>query len=597
MIKIQNIIFPSNENCTEKELYFRDDGEVEYTLGEKEILFNEKDAVYFDTYFNSFSAFKWFKYTKVKNIGLHLCLKGKIKIILNYKERLGNDVLQKLVNEYVIDTDGEVEEADFIYGNAPHAGMYSFDVIALEHESEFRGGYYFSDNSEDDLREVNISLIICTYKREEYIYRNIKMLENTILADDSEMKGHFHVMISDNSHTLDSAAIRSENVHIFENKNVGGSGGFTRGLIESLKLKEKHHFTHVLLMDDDVVVQPESFYRTYHLLTLLKDEYEDCYIGGSMLRTDRQFIQTESGGVWNSGRLISHKANLDLRSCEACLYNEVEEKCDFTAWWYCTMPISIIQENNLPLPIFIRGDDVEYGLRNMKKLILMNGICVWHEPFENKYSSSMYYYIFRNRLIDNAIHNLSYSKETFLAEFEDWFKRELFTLRYKNCRLLMKGVNDFLRGISWFKEQDGEQLNQEVMEEGYKFMPLEELSIAFDYPQYEQTLRFCESKKQRKKRILKLNGLFEKPVKSVIVPVQDAHIAWFYRASRALNYDYGNQKGFETYFDRKEAIALIKEYRKLRKNVKKNYQKVYEEYGQRKEELTNLNFWKEYLNL
>ena len=100
-----------------------------------------------------------------------------------------------------------------------------------------------------------------------------------------------------------------------------------------------------------------------------------------MLRTDLQWFQTESGGTWNGGRLVSHKQGLDLRNLDACLYNEVEEKYEFNAWWYCTMPLNIINKKNLPMPIFIRGDDVEFGLRNMKHLILMNGICVWHEPF------------------------------------------------------------------------------------------------------------------------------------------------------------------------------------------------------------------------
>ena len=97
------------------------------------------------------------------------------------------------------------------------------------------------------------------------------------------------------------------------------------------------------------------------------------------------------------------KAGLELESCEACLLNEVEESAEYNAWWYCCFPLEIVTEENLPLPLFIRGDDVEYGIRNMKQLILMNGICVWHEPFENKYSSFLEYYIIRNQLITNAL--------------------------------------------------------------------------------------------------------------------------------------------------------------------------------------------------
>ena len=172
-------------------------------------------------------------------------------------------------------------------------------------------------------------------------------------------------------------------------------------------------FTNILLTDDDIVIEPETIYRTYTLMSYLKERYKTAFIGGAMLRLDRQNIQTEAGGVWNAGRLISLKHGLNLSDTEACLYNEVEEKAEYNAWWYCAMPLSLINYQNLPMPVFIRGDDVEYGLRNMKNLILMNGICVWHEPFENKYSSSMFYYIMRNRLIDNAVSGISFPMEEF----------------------------------------------------------------------------------------------------------------------------------------------------------------------------------------
>ena len=111
----------------------------------------------------------------------------------------------------------------------------------------------------------------------------------------------------------------------------------------------------------------------------------------------------KSGAAWNGGALNSLKHGLDMRLLDSCLYNEYEEYTEFNAWWYCCFPLKVVREDNLPLPIFIRGDDLEYGLRNMKTLILLNGICVWHEPFENKYSSYLEYYIVRNQLIDNVV--------------------------------------------------------------------------------------------------------------------------------------------------------------------------------------------------
>ena len=37
----------------------------------------------------------------------------------------------------------------------------------------------------------------------------------------------------------------------------------------------------------------------------------------------------------------------------------------------------VITEQNLPLPLFLHRDDQEYGARTEKKVIGLNGICIW----------------------------------------------------------------------------------------------------------------------------------------------------------------------------------------------------------------------------
>ena len=209
----------------------------------------------------------------------------------------------------------------------------------------------------------------------------------------------------------------------------------------------------------------------------------------------------------------------------------------------------------------------------------------------------MYYYIFRNRLIDNSVRGIEYSKEKFLADFKEQYFREIFTLRYKNALLLLNGVQDFLKGPEWLMEQDGEELNMSVMNAGYKFSDLNELTIPFDYPQYEQILHFVEEPKAQKKRKLTLNGLFGKHTKAVCVPVQNPHIAYFYKAYGAVNYDEVSGRGFETYFDKKEEIILLKAYFKLKKDVRKYYDSAKTKYRNAKGSLNGIEFWKNYLSL
>lgn len=231
---------------------------------------------------------------------------------------------------------------------------------------------------------------------------------------------------------------------------------------------------------------------------------------------------------------------------DECLYNETEEYVEYNAWWYCCTPMSVVREDNLPLPIFIRGDDLEYGMRNMKSLMLMNGICVWHEPFENKYSSFLSYYILRNLLYDNALHCPQYSKWKFLKRLYGEVLRELFYYRYKNVELLFRGVEDFFKGVDFLKETDGEQLHQEIMAAGYKARPVEELEIPFEYPVYENSLEEKESLPRRVLRLLTFNGLILPAKRDAVTSMALCRPINCYRAKRVLFYDVTSKKAFVT---------------------------------------------------
>ena len=321
-----------------------------------------------------------------------------------------------------------------------------------------------------------------------------------------------------------------------------------------------------------------------------------------MLRMDQQYFQVESGAVWNGGNLISLKHGLDLRDLDACLFNEFEERPQFNAWWFCAFPVHVVRDDNLPLPIFIRGDDVEYGLRNMKYLILMNGICVWHEAFENKYSSFLYYYILRNRLIDNALHNMILPKKEFISILYTQVMDEIRLYRYRNANLIMRGVEDFFRGVEWLKEQDGEELHKEVMSQGYKLQYIEDLEdgIQFSYPLYEASLT-AYSDSGLKARIINhftVNGTYLKPTRSYnIVPTIAVQQSSVYRTETILNYDYSSKKGFVTHRSPEEAKKCVKRLKRLNHLIEKEYDKATADFAVQVGEITNMEFWKKYLQI
>ena len=605
-MKLQTLLLPRTGICTEEQMYFRRHGSVKFTW-DMDFLKMEEDAlVEFDTYFNGCSAEKWFKYTKIKQIRIHVRAKGQFRITLMRKEKSLDGVNTKFLLEETFGKPNIIGAYSFPFETESNNGMFCFQICCLSEKGEFYGGYYEGVVDEEDIRPVKIALDICTFKREVFVEKNVRELYDSFLKNPkSDMKGRLEIFISDNAKTLDeSKIVLSDDIHVFQNKNTGGAGGFTRGMIEIMKCREERGITHVLVMDDDVIINPESVYRTFVILSLLKDQYKDAFVGGAMLRLDNQFIQTESGARWNKGYLISHKTGLNLIDTANCVYNEFEEKTEFNAWWYCAFPASVIREDNLPLPIFIRGDDVEYGLRNLTNLILMNGICVWHEPFENKYSSSLYYYIFRNRLIDNSIHALNYKRREFLKDLSSQVKREIVFYRYKNAELLMDGVNDFYNGIDWLMAQDGEALHKGVMGRGYKLEDINGLSIPFSYPSYEKACHTQEPNAfVRKWRKLTANGLMLPARKNndkempIVAPTFTARPVNFYRVKRVLNYDYSSRRAFVTEKSIKETIRLMYKLWKIQLKSRWKYRKTVKKYLDRGNELMKLDFWKKYLDI
>lgn len=630
-VVIQKILFPQIGRCTEQEMYFRAAGEIgsrdaygenkctesvidhrrikrgqidghrtgrlRYHYSEGVLHLNKGKPVGFDTYFNGFSIDKWKKYTILDNLSLRLLLSGRVKVTLVSRQKLHEHMIEKILSETIVDA-GTKQSFDFAYDIRYARGMLAFELEALDGEAVFYGGAYCSQIAEDKLRKVTIGVGICTFHREEFIEKNLRILRDEIIQnEESALYGHLEIFVSDNGNTLDTGRLKTTHVHFYPNRNLGGTGGFTRCLIEMKKSNSQRRITHALLMDDDLVIEPQALERTYMLLLLRKEEYLDTFIGGAMLRLDQQYIQFEAGAVWHpeTGMINPRKSNLNLKSCENCLCNEIEEFCNYNAWWYCCFPLETAADHNLPLPLFIKMDDVEYGLRNMKHLILLNGICVWHEPFEYKYSSNLEYYNIRNRLINCAMHSTKYGACQITRQMLAFCLREIIYYRYKNVDLYLRGICDFLKGPAWLYRQDGEQLHQELMQAGYKARDVEELDMGFDYPVYEASRKDYGQDSSRTTRILTLNGLLLPARGDNIAPMASVRGVHFYRRRRVMNYEITSNRAFITERSVLQMIASICKILKVWMLIGRNYKSAQKEYQAEGKRLTTYRFWKRYL--
>ena len=567
-----------------KELYFR--GEA--CVNDDGISVPAGKLAAFNTYFNLFSVCFWRKYTEVKTLSVEMTVQGEgTAIVVGFDQdprrrtRLSEISFSSSSPVTLTLLNSSIDRfPDHLYvsvkarknGKAVKAGAHILDIV------------YSADDTAAHF--VRVACSFCTFKREKEILENVR---NIAGLDKVE------VFISDNGHTLTEEMFAGlPCVHLFQNRNYGGSSGFTRCMIESVIRNEAEPFTHVLLMDDDALIEPYVMERTISLLSVLKPEHRGKLIGGAMLSLEQPTIQMESG-AWidpKTWRIELPGRNYNLGNLKKVLENEDIGRVDYNGWFYCCIPVSFIRKDNLPLPMFIHADDQEYGIRNMPGVIRMNGICIWHPSPWSKKRSYIEYYDARNGMI--AMSSTSPEMSWLYACVRAWIMALRFMLvyRYDDAEYMLRGYYDYYKGPDWFKDQDPEKLNSELMQwkkqESYKASQ-EEIDRLINNPETE-----LESKKVRKLFNMLIPAFNQKAVFDINLP-RDCIFALAAKQFCVVEPETG------------EGYKLIKSYRKffslsgqlltLGAFMAQNHRKIHSKWVKEIKDMGTYQFWKDYLGL
>ena len=338
---IQHILFPDDESLYDyRDMFYHGDRGA-LAEGGNFLCLGKYDFVEFNTYFNGVSYGKWKQYSSIEQVYLEIEVQGECEITLcGYS--LANDIPARkmLGRKYV-----NVKEKTIIYMEYPEnqEQMLSFEIKTLSDVTIY-GGHYGGEFDDENERTVELSLATTTCWKEEYIKKNVERLKKGILDLDEEIGSHFRIHIVDNGRTLSREDFpEDDRIYYHPNTNAGGAGGFARGMIESRHQTPKA--THVLLMDDDVMILPDSIFRTYVLLKNIKPEYKDSFIGGAMLILEEKNIQHEDvGTVDDMGMIIPLKPRWNHFWLRDNLLNEQHYKKEhmYQAWWYCCIPMHVI---------------------------------------------------------------------------------------------------------------------------------------------------------------------------------------------------------------------------------------------------------------
>lgn len=435
MMAAQNIILPTSI-CNATGLYFQTVGTIDFA--QTYIHMHPGTAVSTGTYMNLFDMAVWDKYTGIKKWKLKIDVAGKGTIHLISNNAMQNEVVTLQTIRF---DNKEMQEFDLPFEKGESGEQIYFEIEAEQESWIYEAGYYINDTKVHQ-RDVHIGVIICTYKRNKELYQNIEQFQNSKFFDKNHFfYGKLSIRIVDNASELPMTG--KENIKLYHNPNTGGSGGFTRGIIETRKEEKEYGITHVVLMDDDVEFVMESFYRLYALLAFLKADYQEEVIAGRMFRMDKKWIQYTAAEIWNAGKIEHIGWNLDVTEKKNLQNINENTGAEYSGWWFSCFPMKFVRENT-PLPFFLHCDDVEYGLRHGGTPLILNGIQVWHETYEYRQNPVMAYYDTRNPLIVNELYGLGPDKEEVLAEWKQKITEQHVKGEYLTEYMIIRGLKDFL---------------------------------------------------------------------------------------------------------------------------------------------------------
>ena len=609
-MRLQNIRLPEPEICSEEALYYH----------------RAENWLRFDGYFNLFYIEKWKTYTALNSLELHLRLRGCESVRLMHDETVLTEV--NLENSRAEEEAGKAKEFREFVLQVPlekfQKGVFWFAVKADSRNGcklpEVSGWY---EGESEHTWPVRIAAVVCTYKREFYVLRNLKQVVSFLQKPENQALRLCYWLV-DNGRTLaEHAEIRElaemypDVIRIIPNQNTGGAGGFTRGMMEAIREKKAMELTHVLLMDDDAVFDPELFVRAYGFLKGRKEQWKKIALGGSLWREDVPYIQQASGEWFGNFAVQNDFPLADLREKEVCtasyMCESVHQHLLYSGWWCSCISLDVVTRDNLPIPLFLHHDDIEYGIRNqVHGIVFLNGIGVWHKGFEQTFPGINVYYDVRNTLITVALTEPKRRRTDILKWIWKRMTALLIEFRYSEMKLAYQAFYDFCRGPEWLHQVHAEKLNQWLRGQ-IQFGGEEELKTKLSESEYKEAMKRIKqyqdafgidcvkkyySPERKKAGIIKLltfNGWFLPARKEITVlsPMESPFQA--FRCSRAVLFEPFTGKMRVAEKKGKELFSAARMYASAAILAALKLKTASRQYREKRASITHYDAWKKYL--
>jgi galactofuranosylgalactofuranosylrhamnosyl-N-acetylglucosaminyl-diphospho-decaprenol beta-1,5/1,6-galactofuranosyltransferase len=406
----------------------------------------------FGTYFNAFPASYWRRWTDFSSVRLVMTVSGSGTVIVYRSTSKGH--IQRADSGIVNSSELRTLVFDLPLKPFIDGGWYWFDLEAGESPLTLENAVWAFETERANSGRLSVG--ITTFNRPEFCVDQLvtlseqpailTVLDEILVVDQGNQKVADHELYPQVAATLGSK------LRLIEQGNLGGSGGFSRAMDEAVTRSTSDY---VLLLDDDVVCEPEGILRAVAFADLAKNP---TIVGGQMFSLyDRSVLHAYGEAVakykwfWGAAPHTVHGHNFAKKSLRSTSWLHRRIDVDYNGWWMCLIPTKVIREIGLSLPMFIKWDDAEFGLRASEagySTVTLPGVAVWHVPWHEKDDTIDWqaYFHRRNRIVAALLHS-PYDRggRLVLESFETQVKH-LLSMQYGPAEMGLMAIEDILEG-------------------------------------------------------------------------------------------------------------------------------------------------------
>ncbi|SEG79553.1 galactofuranosylgalactofuranosylrhamnosyl-N-acetylglucosaminyl-diphospho-decaprenol beta-1,5/1,6-galactofuranosyltransferase [Thermomonospora echinospora] len=405
------------------------------------------------TYFNAFPAGYWRRWSVLEEVRLRVRVRGEGTVIVYRSNAKGH--VQRVTSAHVDSTEDSEHRFKLSLKPFIDGGWYWFDLVAGQRPVELVEAEWLTTEAEDR-RQGRTNIGITTFNRPGFCVDQLVALgqnadvleavEEILIVDQGTQR------VADHPGFAEAAQALGDKLRMIEQPNLGGSGGFARAMEETARGERADY---VLLLDDDVITEPEGILRAVAFADLARTP---TIVGGHMFSLyDRSVLHAYGETLeqyrwfWGPAPNTKHGHDFAARGLRQTPWLHRRIDVDYNGWWMCLIPTEVIRKIGLSLPMFIKWDDAEYGIRAGKAgfpTVSLPGVAVWHVPWHEKDDTIDWqaYFHERNRLVSALIHSPYERGGNLLKESLFVSVKHALAMQYSAAELMLMAMEDVLRG-------------------------------------------------------------------------------------------------------------------------------------------------------